>query len=301
MHAPLFKSLFLATLGSLAFLPLASAITIRDDQADSSYLSLGADPLYQAAGEFAGGFGGTLIADPSGSDQYVVTATHLIYNNNVGIGSAFTIGGNTYTVASYVSAPGYDPLTQMNDLTIIRLSSSVTGVTPIPFYTGSAEQGQTFTMIGYGLTGTGATGATTSDGLRRGANNVIDAANASQVSSGLPSTSYLFDFDQPPFTPNTSFNLGSNVPLTLEGMIALGDSGGGDFAMIDGTLYLVGVHSYVAAPSGAVPNSGYGYLGGSTRVSLFSDFIEQNIPEPGSVALLVGGVGVVAGRRRRKG
>lgn len=303
MRFPLPKSLILNAFCAVALAPLASAITIRDDTSDSAYISLGANSAYQAAGYFDGGsWGGTLIADPFGLDQYVVTATHLVQAGLIVPGTThFIIGGNTYDVAGYVSAPNYDPSDQNNDLTIVRLATSVTGVTPIPYYAGSAELSQTITMIGYGLTGTGLTGAQTgTGGIRRGANNVIDALNASTVSSGLAPTSYLYDFDQPPTTPVTSFNIGSRTPLALEGMIAPGDSGGGDFATIGGVTYLVGVHSYIAASDGNADSS-YSDVGGSTRVSLFSSFIAQNIPEPGSAALLVGGVAVLGRRRRRRG
>jgi hypothetical protein len=302
MRFSLLPLLPLAALCGLLLAPLASGITIRDDTPDSSYINLGANPAYQAAGYFDGGsWGGTLIADPFGLDQYVVTATHLVQGGLIVPGTThFIIGGNTYDVAGYVSAPNYDSTNQNNDLTIVRLATSVSGVTPIPYYTGIAELSQMITMIGYGLTGTGVTGAQNgTGGIRRGANNVIDALDASTVSAGLASTSYLFDFDQPPTTPVTSFNIGSRVPLTLEGMIAPGDSGGGDFATIGGVTYLVGVHSYIAAADGNA-NASYSDVGGSTRVSLFSSFIAQNVPEPASAALLLGGVTVLCGMRRRR-
>lgn len=301
MSLSLPKTLFLSAVAAFSLSPLSEAITIRDDTADSAYISLGANSAYQAAGFFDDGFGGTLVADPYGLDQYVITSAHLVDQGRIVPGTTtFTVGGNSYGIAGVVIAPNYNSTTLVNDLAIVRLTTSVTGVTPVPYYTGSAEAGKTITLIGYGYTGTGLTGEQIgTGGTRRGANNVIDAIDASTVSSGLPSTSYLFDFDQPPTTPGTSFNIGSNTPLTLEGMIASGDSGGGDFAVIGGTLYLVGVHSYDASADGN-SNASYSDVGGSTRVSNFSGFIAQTIPEPASGGLILGGVALLGSLRRSR-
>ncbi len=311
MPSPLAKACLAVALGCLVLVPRAHSITIRDDVADSNYIALGAQSTYQAAGEFTGGFGGTLIADPSGLNEYVITATHLVVADLIVPGSTtFTIGGNTYNIASVTSAPNYNSTDQENDLSIVRLSSPVTGVTPVAYYTGNLELNQTITMIGYGLTGTGLTGATGGAGTRRGANNVIDVLDASTISSSLPSTSYLFDFDNPSGTSNSlsSLNTGgvahsSPTALPLEGALASGDSGGGQFATIGGTLYLVGVNSYIAAPSGnpdaTNPNGSYGDIDGATRVSDFSSFIAQTVPEPGSATLLLAGAGALGSVRRR--
>lgn len=302
MHFSFPKTLFLSALATLALAPLGQAITIRDDVPDSSYLTLAADPTYQAAGSFDGGsWGGTLIADPFGQNIYVLTAAHLVSGGQIVPGvTHFTIGGNTYDVAGATVAPGYNSGTQLNDLAIVRLATPVTNVTPVAYYTGSAELGQQITMIGYGITGTGSTGQVgAGGGIRRAANNIIDVLDASTV-GGLPSTSYLFDFDQPPMTALTTPNTGSRTPLALEGMLSSGDSGGGEFAVIGGTLYLVGINSYVADTDGN-PNGSYSDLGGATRVSLFSSFISATIPEPASAGLLLGGAALLGSLRRRRG
>ena len=68
MHYPFAKSLLITVLAGLALAHSARAMTIRDDTPDSSYIALGAQSTYQAAGAFSGGsFGGTLISDPLAS------------------------------------------------------------------------------------------------------------------------------------------------------------------------------------------------------------------------------------------
>ena len=117
--------------------------------------------------------------------------------------------------------------------------------------------------------------------------------------------------------------------MTLEGLIAPGDSGGGLFITTSTGTYLAGVNSFVGSDFGQ-PHSVYGNFSGHTRVSAFSDWIEARIrgeepvladtpeddkttsqrmtaypaPEPGSLVLLAvaardaGNIALLARRRR---
>jgi len=107
------------------------------------------------------------------------------------------------------------------------------------------------------------------------------------------------DFDNPHNAADNGF--GSATPLTLEGCVAPGDSGGGVFITIGSQTYLEGVISFVASIDGN-SNSDYGDASGFGRVSAFIPWITSTIPEPSASTLLVAGagLGMLFGRRRRQ-
>ncbi|MCX5685109.1 MAG: trypsin-like serine protease [Planctomycetota bacterium] len=199
----------------------ASAITIRDDKSQSLYLNLASQAIYGSVGridEVAGSSAyigsGTLIAP-----NWVLTAGHMVSGAT---GLKFTVGGATYTGSSWVSDPLWNGnLTLGYDIGLVHLSAPVTNVKPATRYTGTSEIGKTATIVGYGMTGTGKTGATTFDGQKRAAQNAIDSF---YNSSGRI---LMIDFDNPGNKRDNVY--GSATPLTLEGLIAPGDSGGALF------------------------------------------------------------------------
>ena len=198
-------------------------------------------------------------------------------------------------------------------------------------YTGSGELGGAGVSVGYGMTGTGLTGVTVYDGLKRAGENTIDAFYMSHPRKAP--TIFLSDFDSGNPADNS---FGSATPLDMEYLAALGDSGGGVFVDFDGEggldPLLTGVHSFVAWFDEA-GDSDYGDISGHTRVSEFTDWINKVMkrgggkgngkgrgrpsnsysdyssvqildsanltPEPGSLAMLVlGGVALITRRRK---
>jgi secreted trypsin-like serine protease len=283
-----------------ALIPLAlisssvycSAIVIRHDQADADYIALGSEANYPASGFIgANRLGGTLIAP-----EYVLTAAHIQGDIVPGV-TTFTVGGVAYTIAEQRPHPQFNPTTFENDINVLRLASVVANVTPAAFNTTLPELGATITIIGYGTSGNGLTGASVQPGQRRGAQNTVDAYGLEGI---IPETSFVGDFDRPPLTPvDTSVPLGSAVPLMLEGTTALFDSGGGVYANFGSGPVLIGINSFVGSTDGT-SNSDYGDLFGATRVSLYGAFIRSNIPEPSTALFSALGIIVTASMRLRR-
>ena len=261
-------------------------VTIRDDQPDQSYLDLGASLDYGSVGTFASGLTGcgTLIAP-----DWVLTAAHLFIASS----GSFTINGATYTADQLIKYPDYQSGHELQgyDIGLAHLTAPVAGVTPATRYSASLEPVYIMTFVGFGMTGTGLTGARRADFNKRAFQNMADG------DFGSPAVLLGADFDNPNSQADNVF--GDSTPLPLEGCVAYGDSGGGVFLTADSQTYLAGVISFVAAtPSDGNANSDYGDLTGFGRVSAFNDWINLNIPEPSSATLLAWAGLVLLGWRR---
>lgn len=274
-------------LGAVLFQSSVSASTIRHDQTASLYLDLAAQPDYAPVGKFVNSWGytgnATLIAP-----NWVLTAAHVL---SAASGGTFTLNGTAYTSAQTVINPGWNGNAFNGyDLALVRLSSSVLDVTPASLYTGSSEVGQIGTFVGYGFTGTGLGGWGTLDNKKRGFQNLIDG------NFGNPSVLLGSDFDNPGNAADNDF--GTPDPLSLEGCVAPGDSGGGVFIFDGSQSYLAGVISFVAGRDGNA-NADYGDVSGFGRVSAFAPWISSVVPEPSSASILIAGSLALLLRRKR--
>jgi hypothetical protein len=269
----------------------ADAATIRDDVADAQYIGLGQSPEYSSVGTFVNNqsFNGSAVLI---APDWVLTAAHLFRFASSG---TFTINGSSYTSSALITHPMWNGNAFAGyDFGLIQLSSPVLGVTPTLLYTGSNETGMTGTFIGYGMTGNGLSGALPGvDGNVRGFQNVIDG------DFGNPGVLLGSDFDNPLNAAESDF--GSPIPLALEGSVANGDSGGGVFINVNGTTYLSGIVSFVAARDGSA-NSDYGDVNGFGRISAALPWIisTTNVPEPSSTALVILGAALLYGRARHR-
>lgn len=285
---------FILLLGLLCSVPcLTPPIqggTIRDDQPDADYRALGSAAEYAPVGTLVNSWGyngsATLIAP-----DWLLTAAHNLIAAN---SATFTINGTAYTSSQLFLNPNWQSGSPLSayDVGLVHLSTPVFGVTPATLYTGLFEIGQVGTFVGYGLTGTGLTGYRTLDNQKRAFQNVIDG------DFGNPSVLLGADFDNPHNPADNAFGL--STPLTLEGAVAPGDSGGGVFVTVGSQNYLAGVISFIAATDGSA-NADYGDVSGFGSVPGLYPWISMTVPEPSTITLIaVGAITLLGAKLRTK-
>jgi hypothetical protein len=277
---------------------------ILDGVSDSLYITHGAQ--FSAVGK-VGSASGVLIAP-----NWVLTAAHVSATN-------FVAGGQTYSVAQEIKHPQYvangSNINYGYDISLVRLTTSVVGIAPIPIYTGTNELGSVISMTGYGATGVGSNGVFSNAGTLRGGTNVVDLidsfANGSSGQIGAQNAILVTDFDPlASFDSTGKYNtLGIGTPTSLEYQLCFGDSGGAGLIQEAGKWYVAGINSWVDSqknwtgkPNDSTLLFGYGAVSGMTRVTNYQDFIfgHTGVPEPSTLAMvgLVGLAGWVARSRK---
>lgn len=194
-------------------------------------------------GDIYGYYGsGTLIAP-----QYVLTAAHVAQGvaNTAG---RVKIGNTVYGTSQVFVYPGYKPslfgTDQANDLAIYKLSSPVSGVTPIEINRTTPYVGQLLTLVGYGGGGTGDTGSNGDYGTKRVGTTPIDAVSSTLIS---------WNFDN---------NSESNT--------APGDSGGPALVTLGGKYYVAGITSGGDSTTASLGDHSF-----DTRVDVYASWIDS--------------------------
>ena len=247
----------------------ASAGTIRDDRADSLYLDLAQQPAYAPVGEMtvSTSGGGVLGSGTLVANDWVLTAAHVV---DEATSATFSVGGATYQATEWYVHPAWTgSSSNSGDLALVHLANVVEGIVPAKLYAGTGEVDTVGTIVGYGQSGTGLTGAITPAGTKRAGQNLIGGLGSV---IGYPDTTLLVDFDYP--NPTAT---GKAICLDLEYLPAPGDSGGGWFLEENGQTYLAGVTSFLYALD-FVADADYGDIAGAVRVSDYIDWIQPYLP-----------------------
>lgn len=270
-------------------------VTTASHFSDSRYRTYAGEGFDGVVRVSYGGYYGTGAVLFDG--RAILTTAHLFDGRSGTLSVSFETRAGTQTVSElkYVRHLGYDSEGN-NDIAIVWLASAA----PIEadrygLYRDRDEVGQAFTLAGYGRTGTGATGATSSESAtppRLKAANLFDT-EASDLETQLGSfigwkplagTQLLADFDNGLSTNDALGQLLGRTHLGYganEGLIASGDSGGPAF--IDGLL--AGVATYTASLSrgttapdiDSLNNSSFGEIGAWQRVSAYQQWIDQSL------------------------
>ncbi len=244
---------------------------------------------------FGGSYGtGSLLFD----GRAVLTAAHLFEGLTGSASVTFETRSGTQILnaSKTLVHPAYDKTQNNNDLALVWLTSTAPmSANRYDIYRDKDEIGQSFILAGYGRTGTGSAGATsssTASPIRLKADNKFDA-DASTLKSYLGSgmawtpltgSQLVADFDD---GTTTRDSLGRLIYRTDtghgldEGLIAQGDSGGPAF--ISGLL--AGVASYTASlfkdstypDIDARNNSSFGEIAAWQRVSTYQQWIDQSL------------------------
>jgi secreted trypsin-like serine protease len=273
---------------------MVSTVTFYTNSRNRADVGQGYDGVVRLV---ANGFYGTGVLLYDG--RAVLTAAHVVKNSTAGDVTVYfeTSAGNQLMAANRVTLfPSYDPVNSNDDLALVWLSGSApVAAERYELYRDSDEIGQTLTMVGYGLPGTGDSGVLThysGSPLRLKASNRFEA-DAATLKAGLSSTmawtptagtQLVADFDDGSTDHDALGRLINLADTGLgldEGMTSPGDSGGPAFI----GNRIAGIASYIASlanggtnpdPDGTV-NSSFGELAFWQRVSHYQQWIDQSL------------------------
>lgn len=237
------------------------------------------------------------------SRDWVITAGHNVDLNDDGLadvlwsGNLHLPGYGVFVVAQAYTHPGFTGFANPSvndDLALLRLADPLPLGMGFPTLGSAAGIGDVITLVGFGRSGYGSYGYTTTASLdsRRYGFNVVDSLSADDEGSGAFEV-FRYDFDDPTTFGQPGGSLGNDI----ETIIGPGDSGGAPLRQkADGSWELVGVNTFTEGFGGR-----FGDVGGGVLVDPYEDWIFSvtGIPEPSGCGLLMIGWLLALCRRNR--
>lgn len=213
-------------------------------------------------------------------EAYTTNAALNAYNSNYVV----------YDTDSTVFGLGWNFL--QADIALAALDTPVTDLPTWSLLLSPLTEATHATIVGYGVNGTGTTGASGGiDYRRRVAENTISVLGSLDDQDtflfgspdGLPANLYMLDFNDPKFNTADAnwydFNIFHDAALTLEGITASGDSGG---PLIVDQLFDQAVIAAVLSGGdrfwSGQPSSSYGTTSFYQPLYLYWDWIVTNNP-----------------------
>lgn len=189
----------------------------------------------------------------------------------------FKLNGIDYKVKRITIHPAYLDTTTSGecDIALVELEQSVKGISPAIINNKFNELNNEVVGVGFGLMSKANDSEPSKELKQKNAGqNVIDSIGGWKL-NGVP-TLLLCDFDAP--DRKDCNKMGSPKPLPLEYVCSGGDSGGGLFIKRESKWVLVGICSGSPVDINQLMKTGYyGSVMNWTRVSAFTDWIEESI------------------------
>lgn len=298
-------ALALGTVPSVKGIMAGGETALPADSPSSRLDLLGAASPFNAVGALAivaGGFSykGSAVAL---SPNWVLTAGHnLDLNDNglpdPGLAISFNLPGfGAYSASDFHTHPGFagfgNPSIQ-RDLGLLYFATPLPTSLTFPALSYGLQLGDEVTLVGFGRSGYGDYGYTTSASLtdRRVGQNVVDSFTADDLGAGFPAL-FRYDFDPPDTTGLADGSLGNDV----ETLIGPGDSGGPLLVDLGASYALAGINTFVEGYGGR-----FGDLGGGVVLQPYLSWISEVtgllVPEPSGLCLLAVGLVLAFGRTR---
>ncbi|MGL5017155.1 MAG: trypsin-like serine protease [Luteolibacter sp.] len=282
--------------GLVAQAPAAVTATIlaggeTDLPADTPSGRLDAEGIFHFVGalEISGGAGSFKGSAVAISREWVLTAGHNADLNDDGLADAGWTGNlhlpgfGVFGVAQAYTHPGFTGFANPSindDLALLRLAAPLPVGMGFPTLGTGAGIGDVITLVGFGRSGYGSYGYTTTASLtdRRYGFNLIDSFTVDDEGGGAFEV-FRYDFDHPASTGQPGGSLGNDV----ETIISPGDSGGAAMRQRpDGSWELVGINTFTEGYGGR-----FGDTGGGVLVEPYLNWISQiaGVPEPSGIAM----------------